>query len=141
MQLLSNIDPRDNLQKATRWELIDYAKANGIEVPEDAPAIYTMKLLRARGLTNIKIPDRPLGLYANNGSALSDNTVAVSEGDTPNADDDLIRQYESQKKEEQDTSKMTVGQLRTACKARGIKMSRTDNMQTLKEKLSGKNAA
>lgn len=137
MQLLSNVDPRDNLQKATRWELIDYAKANGVEVPNDAPAIYTMKILRARGLTNIKVPDRPLGLYAG-GVALSDQTQisADTEVNVASADDDLIRQYEQQKQEETDVSKMLMPQLRHACKTKGIKMDRRDNLKTLREKLS-----
>jgi len=141
MQLLSQVDPRDNLQKATRFELVDFAKANGIAVPEDAPAIYTMKILRARGLTNIKVPDRPLGLYANSGETLTEtNSSAIVEGDTPNADDDLIRQYEAQKKQP-DVSQLTMGELRVLCKSRGIKMARTDTMQTLKEKLSGQQNA
>lgn len=142
MQLLSTEDPRDNLQKATRWELIDFAKANGIDVPQDAPAIYTMKVLRSRGLTNIKIPDRPLGLYTGKGDALTESPAVMSDAEvtTANAEDDLIRQYEKQKKEEADVSNMSIQQVRRACKERGILISRRDNLQTLRAKLSGQNA-
>lgn len=138
MQLLTIEDPRDNLQKATRWELIDYAKANGIDVPGDAPAIYTMKVLRSRGLTNIKIPHRPLGMNAGAGDVMTD--AALGEGadvTVANADDDFIRQFEAQKQEETDIDKMLMPQLRMACKAKGIKMARTDNLKTLREKLRG----
>ena len=54
MQLLSNVDPRDNLQKATRWELIDYARANGVDVPSDAPAIYKLALARRTNKTPVE---------------------------------------------------------------------------------------
>ena len=137
MQLLSIDDPRDNLQKATRFELIDFAKANGIDVPEDAPAIYTMKILRSRGLTNIRIPDRPLGLYVGSGEVMSEAQISSdSEVISSNAEDDLIRQYQTQKKEEADVSKLPMHRLRTVCKEKGVKFSRKDNMQTLREKLS-----
>ena len=137
MQLLTIEDPRDNLQKATRWELIDFAKANGIDIPGDAPAIYTMKVLRSRGLTNIKIPNRPLGMNAGAGEVMTDEAFGEgADATVVNADDDLIRQFESQKAET-DVSKMLMPDLRKACKARGIKMARTDNLKTLREKLSG----
>jgi hypothetical protein len=125
MQLRSIIDPRDSLEKATRWELIDFAKANGIDVPDDAPALYTMDILRAHGLTNIKVPDRPLGLYA--GSGIESK---------PDAKDDFLRQYEAEKKG-QDVSAIPMHQLRSLLKSKGIKFSRKDKLQTLREKLSG----
>src|SRR6185437_5733367 len=140
MQLLTNVDPRDNLQKATRWELIDYARANGVDVPADAPAIYTMKVLRSRGLTNIKIPDRPLGLYANGPETTAPQVESETEINTASADDDLIRQYEQEKKQPP-VSEMSMTELRHACKVKGIKMDRTDNKQTLKDKLSGQQDA
>ena len=136
MQLLTTEDPRDNLQKATRWELVEFAKANGIDLDENTPAIVSAKILRDRGLTNIKIPDRPLGLYVGTKhEAMVDHSVSVPGEVTINAEDDLVRQYEQQQKAKAEVSKMTIGQLRVACKERGIKMSRRDNMQTLREKL------
>jgi len=136
MQLLTTEDPRDNLQKANRWELVAFAKENGIDLDENTPAIVSAKILRDRGLTNIKIPDRPLGLYVSSkNEALVEHAPSVKGEITINAEDDLVRQYEQQQKARTDLSSMTIGQLRVACKERGIKMSRRDNMQTLREKL------
>jgi hypothetical protein len=138
MQLLSIEDPRDNLQKANRWELIDYAKANGIDVPQDAPAIYTMKVLRARGLTNIRVPDRPLGLYVGRGDSMVDEPQISGNAEITevSADDHMILQYQQEKQSETDYVNMPMNQLRAACKAKGIKMQRTDNINTLREKLT-----
>ncbi len=128
-------DPRDLLEKATRDEIFDFAVAQGVaEITEDMPAIIMRNILREKKKTNIKIPDRPLG--ANPGVELIKARESMQETETVpevNADDDLMRQYQTSKVEPQS---MTMGQLRAECKRRGIKMARTDNMQTLREKLS-----
>lgn len=138
MQLLSIIDPRDSLDKATRWELIDYAKANGLQVDDDCPAIVTRQLLRAKGLTNIKIPDRPLGLYGSKAEAQIAAENKPADANAMNADELMAAQYQAEKT---DFSKSPMNALRAECKKRGIKMSRRDNLQSLREKLSGQNAA
>jgi len=131
MQLLTTVDPRDNLQKATRFELIEYAKANGVDVPEDAPGSYTIQLLRARNLTNIKIPDRPLGLYVAPSNSFTDAPQGID------ADEHLIKQYTQQKKIETEVSQMSIQEIRRFCKANNIKFSRKDTLVILREKLSG----
>ena len=128
MQLLTNIDPRDDLDKSDRWELVAACRLNGIEVEHDAPAFITKRALRSRGISKIKHVDRPLGLYTS--ASTSDG------GQIHDADEALIKQYEAQKKEETDISKMPMTQLRTACKTKGIKMERRDNLVTLREKLT-----
>ena len=139
MQLLSIIDPRDNLSKATRFELVDFAKKNGIQLDEGPPKIVSEKILRDRGFVNIQIPDRPLGLYV--GGEVHSTNEPIVHGSLQNADDLLVQEYEHQKKEDADVSKMSIGRLRAACKAKGIKMERTDNMQTLRAKLGQQNPA
>ena len=70
-----------------------------------------------------------------------------------NADDDLMRQWMAQHQtvsEDQPTNspadrkpveKMGINELRAECKSRGIKLSRRDNMKSLKDKLLGQNTA
>ena len=128
MQLLTNIDPRDDLDKSDRWELVAACRLHGIKVAHDDPGYITKRALRARGISKIKHIERPLGLYA--------PAASSSEDHIGNADEAMIRQYEAQKKEETDVSKMPMTQLRTACKAKGIKMERRDNLVTLREKLT-----
>lgn len=140
-------DPRDALAKATRGELVKFAKANGL-YPEvvngDMPAILIRKRLRERGLTRIKIPDRPLGQPV--------RPVAMGDGgavETPNAveadaEADLERQWAQQAVKPAEKPAITVPtmkDLRAACKARGIKVERTDNMESLRAKLHGQDAA
>jgi hypothetical protein len=62
LQLKAINDPRDALEKARRYELYQWARANGVtEIVETMPAILMRKILRARGLARIEIPKRTLG--------------------------------------------------------------------------------
>lgn len=135
-------DPRDKLQRATRDEVYDFAVASGvttvtiggkvIPLSEQIPKPNLINELRARGLTNIRIPNRPLG--APPGVVIDDDAPAgKKEVVEVNADDDLARQVLQQL--EPDVSSMSMAELRSECKRRGIKMDRTDNMQTLRDKL------
>ena len=133
-QLLRIDDPRDKLEKATRDELYDFARAQGVtDITEDMPAILMRRILRSKGKTNIDIPNRPLG--SNPGVVAppdkAQDVVAVPE---ITAEEDLMRQYQAAKVA---PAEMTMGQMRAECKRRGIKMARTDNMDTLRAKLNG----
>ena len=139
MQLLTIEDPRDNLQKATRFELVDFARKNGIQLDEGTPKIVSEKILRDRGFVNIQIPDRPLGLYV--GGETHATNEPIVHGSLQNADDLLVAEYEHQKKEDANVSKMSMSRLRAECKSKGIKMDRRDNMQTLRAKLGQQNPA
>ena len=135
MQLLTTEDPRDNLEKASRWELEAFAKENGCPVPHGYPAMLTIKVLRARGLTQIKIKERPLGLYNGGETITASPNVPSQQGISP---EDLL---EAQFKEQQnDLSNKSMNELRALCKELGIKMDRRDNMKTLRDKLGQQNA-
>ena len=133
-------DPRDQLERARRFELFKFAKANNVnEITEGMPAIIMRKILRGKGLTRIAIPPRPLGMQSGGTAPATATPQNVNEID---AADDLMRQYAQESKPaEKPVSEMDIKELRSAAKARGVKLERTDNMAKIREKLSGKNAA
>lgn len=151
-------DPRDNLEKAHRMELVKFARAHGLNhISEQMPAILIRQELRSRNLTNIRIPPRPLGAQSHPpamaDAAQPQNVVQV------NAAADLARQYASQLPQQAspppppkqngrfkrlvERPKSEINQLRDQCKALGIKMGRRDNMAILKAKIEahGQNPA
>ena len=135
-------DPRDNLEKATRWELYDFAKAVGCtEVREPMPAMLAVQILRGRGFVNIRIPDRPLGQV----SVIGKDPFSQPATQTVDALADMARQFEQEQKTRDIPSVPIEGmkgnELRAECKRRGIPMKRTDTMQDLKAKLNGKQDA
>lgn len=135
-QLKSVDDPRDRLDRAHRIELIRFAQQNGVtEVDPEMPAILMRQILRRRGLTNIDIPPRLLGQTQRGGAVVAntqERTVATD------AAADLAKQWENQKKAKVETkAPETINELRAAVKAKGIRLSRRDTMETLKAKLNG----
>lgn len=132
-------DPRDALSRARRMELFRFAQAQGIsDIVQEMPASLMRRMLRARGLTNIRIPPRMLG--AQNASGSSQQAGPDHKVNEIDADDDLARQFQEQQKAKQAApaaGKMSMNELRAECKARGIKMDRRDNMETLRAKLNG----
>lgn len=132
MQLLNITDPRDNLEKAHRLELVKFANENGLrEISEHMPAILIRKKLRAAGIVNIRLPERTLGQIAPSvsfgGEAITDRSV-----NEINADDDLERQFNASKP---DYKAMKMNELRSECKRLGIKMDLRDNLESLRNKL------
>lgn len=123
-------DPRDNLHKASRYELCVIAKHHGIAdigYGKDGQTLEDMiKILRDNGVRDIKIPERPLGVY---------KPVIL------NADDlippSAAHKHETVAKDDvsKSSSEMSITELRMECKKRGIKMARTDNMESLRAKL------
>lgn len=144
MELLRTEDPRDPLEKATRDELVAYAHSKGqIDIVEQMPAVLIRKLLKSRGLTDIKIPDRQLGGFndANSYGLVAEKSDAPS----VNAEEAMIAQWQQRKDDPVEAEPVSVddmpmGQLRAECKRRGIKMARTDNMEALRDKLRGQAA-
>lgn len=62
LQLHRIQDPRDSLERARRSELVEFAKKKGIsEIVPEMPAILMRKILRSRGMTDIRIEPRQLG--------------------------------------------------------------------------------
>ena len=128
-------DPRDALAKARRYELLKFAKANGVsEITEAMPAILMRKILRGRGLTRIAIPPRNLGQMNQSRSA---EAAPVSGDQVPeiDADADLARQFGQMAPAPKPGAEMSINELRAAVKAKGLKIARTDTMESLRAKL------
>lgn len=126
MQILRNEDPRDSLQKASRYELCQVAKSHGISEITYGCGLkldQMVEILRERGITSITIPERPLGVYK----------PVVYDADTVSSPGAKIAPVEKAAP----VPDMSIKELRSECKRRGIKMARTDNLVTLREKLSG----
>lgn len=145
MELQKLDDPRDRLGKATRWELIQFARQNNVaEIDPEMPAMLMRDILRRKGITNIQIPNRLLGSrnYWGRGAPVAQET---KNGAATDAVADLARQWQEQKKTPVAFKKSgnQITDLRRECKARGIKISRRDTIKILKEKLAahGENAA
>lgn len=138
MHLLTTVDPRDNLEKATRKELEIFAKENGVkEIVSGMPANLMRRILRARGLTRIKIPNRVLGQpYGRHDepAPVEGSSIEVS------ADEDLMRQWIAQQQTPApETPKaetpVRIGDLRRELKRRGIPQKNTDRKKDLMAKL------
>lgn len=128
-------DPRDDLLKMTRDELYAYGKAHGVEFPQgrDTPAFDMtgrttgmVDILRALGLRGPNMASRVLGSPAPMEPPVYSNQI-IPKAPPPPPPAELPA----------DVRDMTMGQLRKECKQRGVKIARTDNMNTLREKLRG----
>lgn len=146
MQLLNVTDPRDNLAKAKRTELVSYAHKEGqTDITPAMPAILIRNILRSRGLSRIQIPRRVIGERVD--WKTGGKSAPEANPDTPasvevNMEDDLARQFAASSAPKIVTPEnMTMPQLRMACKDKGIKMVRKDNAATLREKLNGAHTA
>jgi len=150
MRLNKTDDPRDNLQRATKRELIDFAHAKGLtEVHEGMPVDSLphegkqgiRELLRSKGLSRIPVPPRPLGAKI----PLRTHALHPSQPAKPvqsaTADEWAeFQQFKAWKaaqtpKAVVPVADMSMGELRAACKANGVAISRRDNMELLREKL------
>lgn len=148
MDILKEISHRDfnnvldPLASATRDQLWMWAKQHGIHFDHrTTPKPDMEEVLRAKGLTNI--PVEPMRL----GAPVIPSEI-IRPGDQPQAATvslDAERQQriasylsDDNKDEKPDVpvAKMTMWQLRVELKKRGIKFSRTDKMETLREILS-----
>lgn len=142
--LLKVEDPRDNLEKAKRPELLAFARRNGVaEITHNMPAIIMRKLLRSKNLVNIQIPRRVLGQPEHRPGALTTATPEPENAVSVDAADDLMRQYKSgasapapEKPPVKSANKRDEwNAMRQAAKAKGIKLDRKDNFETVAEKL------
>lgn len=142
-------DPRDNLSKATRYQVWKFAKANGVDFPEDAPADLVRAELRRKGLTRIPVNRPPLG--AQNGPI---GSVAIAQpaqqGVERDATSDLAEQWAREQQRARDEGRVKrpprhnpMNELRAEARALGIKLDRRDNVETLRAKVEahGKDAA
>lgn len=142
-------DPRDNLAKATRYAVWKFAKANGIDFPEDAPADVVRAALRQKGLRNIPVNRPPLG--AQNGPAGGQAIVPDAQGVEVDATADLAAQWERDRRRDLETGKTKrperhnpMNELRAKAKELGIKVERRDRVDSLRAKIeaaSGKDTS
>lgn len=135
-------DGRSNLERARLGELQNFAKENGIAFDPSYGAPVLRQLLIRAGKTDIRPPPRPLGAqYQHPVTPSSHKYVNGMQPAAPvqvrevDAIADLMRQQMGEKTPDQ----MDIRELRSACKARGVKMARTDNIATLRAKLNGEN--
>jgi hypothetical protein len=131
-------DPRSNLEKARRHDLVAFAQANGLkEITEAWPADLIRKKLRAQGLTRIVVNAPDLGAMPGAGMG------AQAEPDGPVKEIDALDALEAQFVQQQAADKakplaaMGINELRAECKRLGIKLGRKDNMVSMKEKIEG----
>ena len=133
-------DPRDALQKATRFQLSEFARSigqfnfnfNGVAFQADlAPANVTRAYLRSIGKTNIRVVAPALGSSGRAPESTGGNVTQV------NADADLARQFASQTAPaptaEPPLSEMGINELRKICQGYGIKLGRQANKQSMRE--------
>jgi hypothetical protein len=134
MQILRTDDPRSPLDKARRQEHVKFANDHGLEdVTEAMPAMVIRKILREKGLVNIKVPDRQLGSFVQPESVTEQATE--QNVNTVDAEADLARQFAEQAKP--DYAAMSINELRAECRKNGIKIERRDNLNSLRAKLNG----
>lgn len=102
LQLHRIQDPRDSLERARRSELVEFAKKKGIsEIVPEMPAILMRKILRSRGMTDIRIEPRQLGEMTRtkiNAKVSTAKPVKDRTGEPPkivevDAEADLLRQW------------------------------------------------
>ena len=145
MLLKSIEDPRGPLQKARLSELQRFAKEEGVQYHPEMGAEEIRQILIAAGKTNISPPPRFLGQYQQNPTPTSHRwnqqqapqpKPAQAIG-TVSWAEDLARQRAQAVKDETPVAEMTITEARQACKAKGIKLKRTDKLTDLKEKLNG----
>lgn len=136
-------DPRDDLERARRTELVKFARANGInEIPignavipvADAPAKLTRVVLRSKGLVRIQIPKRVLGTPQ--GSVQPPSDAPDVPADAIDEVADLARQIAAQPVPIRKTpAQMSINELGAEMKRLNIKRDRRDNMLTMRAKI------
>lgn len=120
MKVLSSTDPRDNLERARRRELVKFAEVNGIrEVVSEMPATLMRKILRARGLTQIAVQPTRLGDIPrqNFNKKVQPKPQAISHRQLVpeprcvevSADDDLMRQWSESQGVKAETDPLVKG--------------------------------
>jgi hypothetical protein len=135
MQLLRIDDPRDPLNKASRFELCALARHHGIaEITYGSPLQLPdmVRILRERGVSSITIPDRPLGVY---------KPVVYNADDVRPPPAALPVEPAKPEPVAKAVADMNMTEMRKECKRRGIKMERTDNLNSLRDKLGGQSHA
>ena len=135
MTVLSRVDdPRNNLKKATRWELIQFARSKGVNIDPEMPAELMRDILADNGHTDIQLPPRVLGspnYWGRGKTATSVPPMSVKADNTVNAKSDLARQWREQQKPKETKS---YNEMRADLKAAGVKLDRKWSKQDVTER-------
>jgi hypothetical protein len=140
-------DPRDPLQKATRYEIWKFAKANGVDFPDGPNGLPPADLMRAelrqRGLLRLSTSRPPLG--AQNGPTGPGSAIIqqpAQQGVERDATADLVEQWAREQQRLRDEGKVKrperhnpMNELRARAKQLGIKVDRRDNIESLRAKV------
>lgn len=151
MILDKTTDPRRPLDKATRHELGEFARAAGLhDYNPETPSILGRDIIRARNLegqftawARDNTPERVLGQPARPPEMKWDSAVtpAAAQADATN---DLARQWAAQQQarpapppapDARALKDMSINELRARGKALGIKFDRKDNMPVMRQKI------
>lgn len=160
MQILRIQDPRDALERARRSELVAYARKHGIrEIVPEMPAQLMRKILRSKGLVDIRVEPRQLGEVTRKKINVKVSTAkerripetAEPKGVEMDADADLMRQWASQQSAGTKTvdpasiavpkgpyrnpDRPTMPEVRKECRKHGIKFPPTAKISELLEML------
>jgi len=155
-------DPRSPLEKARRAELIAFARDRGVkEIKHDMPATLIRKILRAKGITDIRPPMRQLG---QEGRTVVAPTLVTREGlnrvvehvpttrqetearepETIDADELLAQAYEASQTPKRPVAtapKRSIAALRNECKTRGLKQPARATAEQLEALLNVEDAS
>lgn len=135
MQLLSVLDPRDNLEKIRKDDLLKYAAENGYNFTEQMPATLMRLHLREMGVTQIHAPTQDFAGQATNTEQVQQAEEA-KENPSISAEDLVRQQFASGAYNlPPDYTKMTLPKLRKLAKEKGIKQERGENGKSLIAKL------
>jgi hypothetical protein len=148
MELYKMDDPRDPWMRARRIELVRYAHEKGMasEISEQMPKDLIVKRMKAKGLPPPSVPPRPLGGPPRSGDTSPDShhytgpQVEVKQ-DTVTVDAADLAEREWAARQDKPFDQMDIRELRSACKAKGIALKRTDRMPDMKAKLRGEQNA
>jgi hypothetical protein len=144
---------RDPMNTLTRKECEYLAQYKGVKINPDWPKTMILKTLKANGVQGIQSPlYRGLGAtiyrvpsYAEWVNLLEGKTAIPAHHPQSNSevlevDADTLAEAQWAAAEKQETyGEWTIQSLRKECKARDIKVARTDNKATLVAKLNGQN--
>lgn len=140
------LDPRDNLEKANRDQIVQFAERRGIkQIDWRMPATQMRSILRSMNIVDIGLPAahgsrEALQNLAFNGQPPDNPPLAK-----PKMLEELEREQWAQQAKQAEQiererssppiSEMTRAEMAKECKRRGIKMERKDTKEKLAERL------
>lgn len=133
-------DPRSQLDKTRRIDLVRFAKVQGIkEVTEQMPAILIRKIFKDRGIHRVPARLQTLGQLAPGSVAAPETAIPDDAGRSVDAEADLARQFAATAHQapavRKTPAQMSINELGAEMKRLNIKRERRDNMISMREKI------